>query len=84
MQRHPPHQSCGRIGSLAIADRLEQEVRSMGINVLIERSGCMSMCRYGPCIRLVPDGKNWLRVSVPDIPGILEYVAANASNPCES
>lgn len=76
MQRHPPHQCCGRNESTSIADQLKQEAARRGVDLAIIPSGCMNMCRYGPYIRLAAGGKDWTRVSRKDIPGIVEYIAA--------
>jgi (2Fe-2S) ferredoxin len=81
MQRHPPHQSCSRGSSVIIADRLEQEARNRGLNVAVERSDCMRMCRNGPYVRLFPEGRDWLRVSRNDIPGILDYLESRPHTP---
>lgn len=75
MQRHPPHQSCSRGGGAMIADQLEHEARNRGMEIVVERSGCLRMCRNGPCVRLFPDGKDWLRVGQKDISNILDYLA---------
>ena len=63
-----------------IADLLEQEVRNRGLDLAIERTDCMRMCRYGPYVRLLPDGKEWHRVGQADIFGIVNYItSANES-----
>lgn len=49
--------SCAGRGSEDLADRLEAEILSRGIDVTVERSVCMGHCRTGPTIRLAPGGR---------------------------
>ena len=75
MHRHPPHECCGNRGA-SIADNLVREAQNQGINISIDRASCLNMCRYGPCVRLYPAGKDWLRVGQKDIPQILDYISS--------
>ena len=74
-QRHAPNpHSCGNGGGIEIATRLEEAIRQAGLDVVVERSACMSMCVNGPNIRLIPEGKNWHRVDMQKIDGILDFL----------
>lgn len=84
MERHRPHQSCSLGGSISIAETLEHEASFRGLKIEIERSDCLRMCRNGPCVRLLPAGKDWLRVSPKDIVSILDYVAEQPDDPSEN
>ena len=64
--------SCAGRGSEALADRLEKEIQSRGINLTVERSICMGYCRTGPTIRLAPGGKFYHGPSDDEISGLLD------------
>ena len=64
--------SCAGRGSEALADRLEQEIQSRGINLIVERSKCMAYCRTGPTIRLAPRGKFYHGPSDHEIAALLD------------
>ena len=64
--------SCAGRGSEALADRLEKEIQSRGINLTVERSICMGYCRTGPTIRLAPGGKFYLKPSDNEIAALLD------------
>ena len=63
--------SCAGRGSEALADHLEKEIQSRGINLVVERSKCMAHCRAGPTIRLVPRGKFYHGPSDDEIAALL-------------
>ena len=63
--------SCAGRGSEALADRLEKEIQSRGINLTLERSNCMGYCRTGPTIRLAPGGKFYRGRSDDEIAALL-------------
>lgn len=74
-QRHAPNpHSCGNGGSTAIAKHLEDAIRQAGLEVIVERSACMSMCVNGPNIRLLPVGKTWHRVDPQKIDEIVAFL----------
>ena len=64
--------SCAGRGSEALADRLETEIQSRGINLTVERCICMGHCRAGPAIRLAPGGKFYLGPSDNEIAALLD------------
>ena len=64
--------SCAGRGSEALADRLEKEIQSRRINLIVERSKCMAHCRAGPTIRLAPRGKFYHRPSDDEIDALLD------------
>ena len=64
--------SCAGRGSEALADRLETEIQSRGINLTVERCICMGHCRAGPAIRLAPGGKFYLGFSDNEIAALLD------------
>ena len=64
--------SCAGRGSEALADRLEQEIQSRGINLIVERSKCMAYCRSGPTFRLAPGGKFYHGPSDDEIAALLD------------
>ena len=48
--------ACGSRGSEALADAIEDGVRSRNIDVTVERIVCFGMCNTGPNMRLIPGG----------------------------
>ena len=64
--------SCAGRGSEALANRLEKEIQSRGINLTVERSICMGYCRTGPTIRLAPGGKFYFKPSDKEIAALLD------------
>ena len=64
--------SCAGRGSEALADRLETDIQSRGINLTVERCVCMGHCRAGPAIRLAPSGKFYLGPSDNEIALLLD------------
>lgn len=64
--------SCAARGSLELATRLEDGVRSRRINVTIERSVCMGRCTTGPTVRLIPGGKFFESPRADDAAAILD------------
>tara|TARA_B100000965_G_scaffold281716_1_gene239598 strand:+ start:96 stop:440 length:345 start_codon:yes stop_codon:yes gene_type:complete len=64
--------SCAGRGSEALADRLEKEIQSRGINLIVERSKCMAYCRFGPTIRFAPRGKFYHGPSDDEITALLD------------
>jgi len=73
--RHAPNpHSCGNGGGVEIAARLETALQQAGLDVVVERSTCMSLCVNGPNVRLLPEGKSWQRVDRQKIDEILAFV----------
>ena len=64
--------SCAGRGSEALANRLEKEIQSRGINLTVERTNCMGHCRTGPTIRLAPGGKFYFKPSDNEIAALLD------------
>ena len=64
--------SCAARGSVAIADALEAGVRARRIDIETERLRCFGQCPYGPNLRLAPGGSFFHRVSIEDVPRVLD------------
>ena len=45
--------SCAQRGSEALADWLEAEIESRGLNARVDRSVCLGHCPIGPNVRLL-------------------------------
>jgi (2Fe-2S) ferredoxin len=82
MQRHAPNpHSCGRVGGLDIAAKLERELAEAGLFVPLERMGCLSKCLTGPNVQLLPEGKNWHEVSIDNVEEIVAYIKLHTAKP---
>ena len=73
MQRHAPNpHSCGNSGGIALATGLEEAILEAGLDIIVERTACMSMCANGPNIRLLPQGKTWHRMEVQRLDEVID------------
>lgn len=66
--------ACGRRGSVAIADALEQGIRDRGIEIAVERIRCFGWCTRGPNLR-IEGGPALYGVTLDDVPRILDALA---------
>jgi len=57
---------------MALADALEAGIEERQINVVLERTVCMSHCPRGPTLRLAPGGKFILGKTIDDVAEILD------------
>lgn len=74
-QRHAPNpHSCGNGGGNEIASRLEEAIDQAGLDTLVLRSPCMSMCAQGPNVHLLPTGKTWHQVDRRKIDEIVDFL----------
>jgi len=64
--------SCANRGSMALADALEAGIQERRIDVVVERTVCMSHCPKGPTLRLAPRGKFILGKTIDDVADILD------------
>jgi len=65
--------SCPASGSLAVLDRLDQEIQTRGLNdnVQLTTCGCMGLCDEGPTMVVYPEGVWYRRVQPSDISEIV-------------
>ena len=65
---------CTSGGSMAIGDKLEQELVRLGLNeeVQIVRTGCFGLCAMGHVMIVYPDGTFYSRVKPEDVTEIAE------------
>jgi NADH:ubiquinone oxidoreductase subunit F (NADH-binding)/(2Fe-2S) ferredoxin/Pyruvate/2-oxoacid:ferredoxin oxidoreductase delta subunit len=65
---------CTSSGSTEILNALNSEIRKHGIEEEIEvvRTGCFGLCELGPVVIVYPEGAFYSRVSVNDIPELVE------------
>jgi len=74
---NPTQPSCAvRGGGDALADRLEQEVATKGLNISVERFACLGFCQDGPVIKLAPGGRFICHVSAEKIDGVMQEIEA--------
>jgi len=66
--------SCVELGSLAVRDALEKELRKHGLDkeVRVFTSGCNGFCTVGPIMIVYPEGVFYQRVDVDDVPELVE------------
>lgn len=69
-----PRGSCGCKGSAAIRDALKRELAERGLKkqVRANGAGCLDACGEGPALVVYPEGVWYGRVTVEDVPEIVE------------
>jgi NADH:ubiquinone oxidoreductase subunit E len=55
-ERSSGRPSCARRGGNQLADALERELASRGLEVPVERILCFGHCKKGPVMRIAPGG----------------------------
>ncbi len=70
---------CTSSGSKKILETLEGEIKKQGIekDVKIVRTGCFGLCSLGPIMIVYPEGSFYARVTVDEIPKIVEQHLKN-------
>ncbi|NLC78218.1 MAG: (2Fe-2S) ferredoxin domain-containing protein, partial [Ruminococcaceae bacterium] len=65
---------CTSSGSAKIIEALEKELAARGLSeeIGIVKTGCFGLCALGPVMVIYPDGTFYSRVSVDDVPDIVE------------
>ena len=65
---------CTSSGSAALHDRLADELKAKGLDeeIKIVMTGCFGLCALGPIMIVYPEGTFYSRVTVDDIPEIVE------------
>ncbi|HPA58810.1 MAG TPA: NADH-quinone oxidoreductase subunit NuoF [Synergistales bacterium] len=65
---------CSASGSSSVFDALGEEIRKRGLDqeVALVETGCHGMCEMGPIVVIYPEGSLYCRVSVDDVPEIVE------------
>ncbi len=65
---------CTSSNSLQIAERLKEEIKAKGLDkeVNVITTGCFGLCALGPIMIVYPEGTFYSRVTVDDIPEIVE------------
>jgi len=66
--------SCGGRGGIALADALEEGIRSKRLPIKLTRINCFGWCSRGPNLRLV-GGAALNHATLDDVPGILQALA---------
>ena len=73
-----PKGSCAAKGSEAVRDALKEQVKARGLAKLrarICKSSCLDQCSSGVCILVEPDHFFYGRVTLADVPEIVEALA---------
>ena len=65
---------CTSSGSAQVADALEREIEVKGLSeeIKVVKTGCYGLCALGPIMIVYPEGVFYSRVTVEDIPEIVE------------
>ena len=72
---NPDVPSCGARGGEAIARCIESEIAAHELNLAIERFHCLGQCELGPNIKLAPAGDFYHKVSLHDVPYLVEQLS---------
>src|ERR1043165_1207792 len=76
-----PKGSCASRGSEQVRDALKEQLKARGLAKLGARackSSCLDQCSSGVCILVEPDHFFYGRVTVADVPEIVEALAQDA------
>ncbi|MSQ72162.1 MAG: (2Fe-2S) ferredoxin domain-containing protein [Betaproteobacteria bacterium] len=60
-------QSCGRRGSLAIRDALEQAIAARSLDIDLQTIACLGLCAKGPNARLAPANSWFHKIELADV-----------------
>ena len=65
---------CSSSGSVKLSERLAEELKSKGLEeeIKIVMTGCFGLCALGPIMIVYPEGTFYSRVTVDDIPEIVD------------
>jgi len=65
---------CTSSGSVALGEKLANELVAKGLEneIKIVKTGCFGLCSLGPIMIVYPEGTFYSRVTVDDIPEIVE------------
>ena len=65
---------CTSSGSNKLHTRLEEELKAQGLEneVKVVQTGCFGLCALGPIMIVYPEGTFYSRVTVEDIPEIVD------------
>ena len=65
---------CTSSGSLAVKERLEEELKAKGLHgeIKVVQTGCFGLCALGPVMIVYPEGTFYSRVTPEDVPEIVE------------
>ena len=64
---------CTSSGSLAIIDKLEEEIKKQNLDkeIRVVRTGCFGLCEAGPVVIVYPEGTFYSRIKVDDVDEIV-------------
>ncbi|MBO0350236.1 (2Fe-2S) ferredoxin domain-containing protein [Phormidium pseudopriestleyi FRX01] len=64
---------CRKKGGAAVCKALEEQLRQKGLedNVTIKGTGCMSRCKAGPNVVVMPDKARYTKIQPEDIPDLI-------------
>ncbi len=71
MRYAPNPLSCGNTGSETIMVELENEIAKNNLDIEVIPKNCMLMCDVGPNIKLMPEKIIWNKVTLNNIPSII-------------
>lgn len=69
-----PRGCCNADGSNALRERFKAEIKARGLGPLVRanQAGCLDQCELGPAVVIYPQGIWYGRVTLDDVPRILE------------
>ena len=70
-------QSCGEEHGLNLVKEMKRMVREKGLNIRINKAGCLDACEFGPAITIYPEGTYYGKVQLSDIEEIVESHLVN-------
>ena len=72
------NRSCGDEGILIRNEFIKQLAKlNLNINIKVNKSGCLGECKLGPTLVVYPKGEWYTKVSLGDIPKIIEKSIIN-------
>ncbi|MCH8329985.1 MAG: (2Fe-2S) ferredoxin domain-containing protein [Bacteroidetes bacterium] len=69
--------SCGEEQGLELVTLFKRAVRSRGLNIRAQKTGCLDACDFGPSVVVYPDGIFYGNVQPSDVEEIVESHLVN-------
>jgi (2Fe-2S) ferredoxin len=71
---------CGRHGGPDIATALRAAVSRLALDVDVQTINCLGLCEKGPNLRIAPSGSLYHKLTVEDVPAVVDALAASLAS----
>jgi (2Fe-2S) ferredoxin len=74
-------QSCGRDGAESILSAVRAGIEARDLPVEVQTIACLGLCAKGPNVRIAPSNTWFHRVTLADVPALLDDLATQLASP---